>query len=132
MTSLRRFHMNRSTDITGTSGTGTVAEGVEFTDGTVVIRWRPVPATSTCCYASIDELLKIHGHDGGTTVEWLDEPAGRLVPVLDEGLRTCDRCGQERACEWTTDPFLAGIYPEADNPLSWWCGDCYGLQAEEI
>jgi hypothetical protein len=65
--------MNRSIDVTGTSGTGTVAEGVEFTDGTVVIRWRPVPATSTCAYDSLVELLKIHGHDGATTIEWLDD-----------------------------------------------------------
>lgn len=80
MTSHRRFHMNRTVDITGTSGTGTVAEGIEFTDGTVVIRWRPIPATSTCCYATIDELLKIHGHDGATTILWLDHEDDDCVP----------------------------------------------------
>jgi hypothetical protein len=140
MTSHRRFRMNRSTDVTGTSGTGTVAEGVEFTDGTVVIRWRPIPATSTCVYGSIYDLLKIHGHDGATVVDWLDDaeiendtPVDDTPALGDEQTRSCDICGNVRLCAWTPDPFVAEIHPEDDgDSVAWWCDPCYGDRAMEI
>lgn len=49
-----------------------MAEGVEFTDGFVVLRWK-THLTSTAVYNSVDELMQIHGHDGATVVEWLDK-----------------------------------------------------------
>ncbi len=51
-------------------------EGVEFRDGTVVIRWC-TKATSTSVWDSFSTLMKVHGgHPGnnyGTRVQWLDE-----------------------------------------------------------
>lgn len=73
----RRFVLQRHTDVTGVSGTGRVAEGVQFTDGTVVIRWAGTRA-STVVWASLDDALAVHGHDGATIVEWqawLTQPA---------------------------------------------------------
>ncbi len=43
----------------------------------------------------------------------------------------CDRCGEERPCAWTTDPFLAEIHPEDPNPPAWWCEECYAAQVFE-
>jgi hypothetical protein len=68
---VRRFVLHRTEDISGTSGVGEVAEGVRFTDGTVALRWT-VELKSTAIYDSMDDLVKIHGHGGATTVEWTD------------------------------------------------------------
>lgn len=42
---MRRFVFQRNEDVSGTSGTGIVAEGVQFTDGTVAVRWRSMIAS---------------------------------------------------------------------------------------
>lgn len=68
----RRFYLYRREDITGISGTGVVAEGIRFVDGTVALRWRTDKA-STVVWASIEDALAIHGHGGATSVIWIDE-----------------------------------------------------------
>lgn len=68
---MRTFVLQRDVDVTGISGTGGVAEGVQFTDGTVVIRWRSI-YPSTVLWPDIDAALAIHGHDGKTQVIWSD------------------------------------------------------------
>lgn len=79
-TAPRRFHLIRREDETGVSGTGIIVEGLEFTDGTVSLRWL-TGTTSTAIYASIDDVQAIHGHGGKTTVHWLDDgpPASRAL-----------------------------------------------------
>ena len=48
-------------------------EGVQFTDGTVVIRWLS-EYRSTSMWASFNDLMTVHGHaDYGTRIDWLDE-----------------------------------------------------------
>jgi hypothetical protein len=56
--------------VTGVSGTGTVAEGVEFSDGTVVLKWCVGDHRSTVFWDSITDVEAIHGHDGRTQVVW--------------------------------------------------------------
>lgn len=68
---LRRFRLKRIEDESGVSGTGYVAEGVQFTDGTCVLHWLS-PTTCTAIYHSYVELIHIHGHEGKTTLEWVD------------------------------------------------------------
>ena len=69
---MRRFHLIRDEDLSGVSGTGIVAEGVEFENGKCVICW-----TSKYHIASIIDnmhtLEKVHGHGGKTHVEWIDK-----------------------------------------------------------
>lgn len=65
----RAFVLERDTDHTGVSGTGTVADGVEFPDGTVVVRWRG-PMASTVVWARIEDAVAVHGHGGATRVVW--------------------------------------------------------------
>lgn len=77
---MRRFRLRRDQDVTGVSGTGVVAEGVEFADGTVALRWLSETA-STAVFASIDDVQKIHGHDGATRVVWVDPPGGVGISV---------------------------------------------------
>lgn len=71
-TTMRRFVLDRAKDETGTSGTGIVAEGVEFSNGQVVIHWLS-QLEAINVYANSTVLQKLHGHDGNTTVRWIDE-----------------------------------------------------------
>jgi hypothetical protein len=68
----RRFQLVRHVDVSGVSGTGVVAEGVEWTDGTVALHWGGRYPTTTVWTDGIDALLTIHGHNGATTINWLD------------------------------------------------------------
>lgn len=67
---MKMFNLVRSEDVSGVSGTGRVAEGVEFSDGVVVIRWL-TDLSSTAIYKNRNELVAIHGHDGRTVVQWV-------------------------------------------------------------
>lgn len=66
---MRTFHLQRDDDLTGVSGTGLVAQGVEFDDKTVAMRWLSATAT-TVIYDSIRHVETIHGHGGRTRVVW--------------------------------------------------------------
>lgn len=67
----RRFRLIRDVDPTGISGTGLVAQGVEFDDGTCAMRWLS-QHRSTAVYADIEDLAAIHNHNGLTRIEWDD------------------------------------------------------------
>lgn len=66
-----RFWLVRIVDVSGTSGTGRVAQGVQFLDGVCVMRWL-TERRSTCTYETMEDLIAIHGHQGSTIVEWID------------------------------------------------------------
>lgn len=68
----RMFELYRHRDISGVSGTGVVAEGVQFSDGSVALRWRGANP-STAVWPSIESVLRIHGHAGATEVRWIDD-----------------------------------------------------------
>ncbi|MFF1820630.1 hypothetical protein ACFVWG_25215 [Kribbella sp. NPDC058245] len=57
------------------SGTGPVAEGVQFTDGSVALRWYGDYPTTTV-WDGIESVVAIHGHGGATEVEWIDPESG--------------------------------------------------------
>jgi len=47
--------------------------------------------------------------------------------------RECDQCHEiKEDCFWTNDPYMEEIYPESENPESWWCGECYQNARYEI
>lgn len=61
---VRTFHLRRDEDATGVSGTGRVAEGVEFTDGRCCLAWLG-PISSVAIYPNIIKQLEaIHGYGG--------------------------------------------------------------------
>lgn len=68
----RPFVLDRLVDHSGVSGPGVVADGVEFPDGRVALRWRG-PNASTNAHDDIANVLRVHGHDGDTRVLWPDE-----------------------------------------------------------
>lgn len=70
---MRRFNLIRHEDVHGKSGTGTIAEGIEFSDGTVVIKWIS-QYWSVNTFLNIHEIKFLHGHGGKTKVVWVDKP----------------------------------------------------------
>lgn len=67
---MRKFVLNRVEDATGTSGVGTVAEGVEFSNGRVALHWLS-QMDVVSVYDNIVVVEKLHGHDGRTKLEWV-------------------------------------------------------------
>lgn len=68
---MRRFLLVRTEDVSGTSGVGVVAEGCEYSNGWVNIHWLSQLASFEMC-ENIKTFMSIHSHGGKTTVEWLD------------------------------------------------------------
>lgn len=76
----RPFQLHRHEDETGVSGTGIVADGCVFEDGTCVVRWRTATASTTVFEpkdgkSGTERMLEVHGHGGKTELVFLDEGA---------------------------------------------------------
>ncbi len=75
---MRTFILQREVDETGISGTGAVAEGIEFSDGVVALRWIVPPGRSGHGFPTsvvfhdrgMESVEAIHGHNGKTKVVW--------------------------------------------------------------
>lgn len=63
----RLFTLIRTEDVSGTSGLGVVAEGVEFSDGTCVLHWISQLHSIEIC-ANLHVVEQIHGHGDRTKV----------------------------------------------------------------
>ena len=111
----RLFHLVRHRDVSGVGGTGAVAEGVEWSDGGVVLRSRGSWPATSIWEAGIEAVLAVHGHDGASVIRWLTPPvrppvvsrigaASEHPPTM--GLRVpaagvdgrCARCGRAWPC----------------------------------
>ncbi len=69
----RRFQLVRDEDVSGVSGVGIVAEGVEFTTGVVALQWAGGFPTSVVFHErGVESVQAIHGHGGKTRIVWLD------------------------------------------------------------
>ncbi len=62
---MKLFRVVREEDVSGVSGTGHVADAVEFDNGWVAISWR-TDVNSVGIYRSMEDAERIHGHDGRT------------------------------------------------------------------
>jgi hypothetical protein len=84
---MRAYFLCRHEDVSGTSGTGRVAQVAEFDDGTAVVRWiaslNTVGVASTTVFQSIEDLLKVHGHEGRTGLDLLLD-SGRVAELEAE------------------------------------------------
>jgi len=68
---MRVFVLVRDVDVTGISGTGIVAEGIEFTGGVVALRWLSEFPTSVVFHdRGMESVEAVHGHGGQTRVVW--------------------------------------------------------------
>lgn len=64
---MRKFYLLRHQDVNGYSGTGVVAEGVIFDDGTGAFTWL-TPMKTVTTFWKMADIRKMHGHDGKTEV----------------------------------------------------------------
>jgi hypothetical protein len=67
----RRFYLFRSEDVSGVSGTGKVAEGVEFENGMCALSFSSQYQHANV-YANIRAVMEVHGHQGKTQVVYVD------------------------------------------------------------
>ncbi|GHA95305.1 hypothetical protein GCM10010330_56820 [Streptomyces tendae] len=109
MTESRRFHLQRTHDVTGVSGTGRVANGVLWPDGTVSIRWagdRP----STVFWDDVAHAEAVHGHGGHTAIVW-DDPDPDPAPAGD-----CEHCPDGHTpADSGSQPWHVRVGPERDG-----------------
>ncbi len=66
---MRTFKLVRNEDLTGISGTGFIAEGIEFSNGKVALMWNR--SNSLGLFDTMQEMLNVHGHNGSTTAEFI-------------------------------------------------------------
>lgn len=89
----RLFELHRDDDESGVSGTGIVAEGTVFSDGTVALRWR-TETSSTTLFDNVEQVVAVHGHSGKTRLVYLDEArasasaSGACVAPVAEATQT--------------------------------------------
>lgn len=71
---MRRFYIERSEDPTGMSGTGRVADGIEFDNGQVAMTWKK-EFPSVTVFQSISVVEKLHSHNARdpTHIVWVDD-----------------------------------------------------------
>lgn len=62
---MKTYIMFRDVDVSGVSGTGKVAEVVEFSNGKTIISWDG-KTKSIVVYDTMMEAIAIHGHGGAT------------------------------------------------------------------
>lgn len=70
----RRFALHRRLDVSGVSGTGVVAFGTTYPTGRTTLAWCAGEIASVTVYDSPEQVERIHGHSGKTTLVWIDQP----------------------------------------------------------
>ena len=79
---MRPFYLCRIQDVSGSSGTGVVAEGVEFSNGMCVMSWL-TDISSIKIFQSMSDLDIVHSH-GGLTVPVYADKIGEMAQDLEE------------------------------------------------
>lgn len=64
---MKAFYLLRHEDVHGNSGTGVVAEGVIFYDGTGAFTWLS-PEKTVTTFQSIQTIKRLHSHEGRTEI----------------------------------------------------------------
>jgi hypothetical protein len=72
-THMRRFGLRRHHDVSGVSGEGWVAEGVQWTDGEATIHWLSEYPTTTSHPRGMESIERVHCHEGASEVIWYDD-----------------------------------------------------------
>ncbi|SHI66165.1 hypothetical protein [Streptomyces sp. 3214.6] len=84
----RAFVVQRDEDVSGISGEGVVAEGVQFSDGWVATHWLDQPPmhepkTDVWHNKGAQPFERVHGHGGRTRILWADEVAAARCELVD-------------------------------------------------
>lgn len=71
----RRFALHRHRDRSGVSGVGVVAFGTSYPSGEATLAWCSGAVRSVTVFASVADIVRIHGHGGDSELIWLDPPS---------------------------------------------------------
>lgn len=128
----RLFVLRRHVDVSGISGTGNVADGVEWPDGTASIRWRGEHPSVVHWDRGRVSVELIHGHGGATEVVFADQDEAADAPVLDAptALRRvidialgkpvrCPQCHRPGACPCIASRHEARVDVVLEGVLAW-------------
>lgn len=94
------FTLHRCEDETGVSGTGVVAWGIQWPDGSVSLRWLGITPSfvnyegvdGSAVRQAIHHVQRVHGHNGKTVVRWREASSdGRKEKGAEEEAK-----GEER------------------------------------
>jgi hypothetical protein len=92
------FRLHRVTDVSGVSGTGHIADGVLWPDGTATVRWRSDHPSTTNWDRGMVSVEHVNGHEGATRVVW-DNPF-LIPPDLRRVQAAVEDCMQGDAEGW--------------------------------
>lgn len=91
---MRLFELHRDIDSSGVSGTGVVAQGVQFDSGQCAMTWL-TQWNSVAVYPDLETLEAIHGHNGNTRVVFMEGPATKSMSCC------CEECKQNQLLDTT-------------------------------
>jgi hypothetical protein len=70
----------RHRDVSGVSGTGVVAEGTVWSDGSASLLWPGRDRAAVFWPGGVRAIEAVHGHQGSTEVRYLDDLTAGLSP----------------------------------------------------
>lgn len=80
---------------------GKVASGCMFPDGSAVLHWNSAIFTTTV-FSSMDDVKRIHGHNGGTRIEWVVDDDTVTIKVSEAEQRVREELAKgdpDHVCE---------------------------------
>ena len=113
----RPFYLLRTHDVSGVSGTGVVAVGVVMPSGRAVLEWCSRWPTLTV-FASVEEILRIHGHGGHTRLTWGAPPEPSPTARASTPARRIGHAWWHRVQQRLHRPRV-GRAPEPEAPMPW-------------
>lgn len=117
---MRVFYFNRIKDISGVSGTGRVADGVEFDNGRAAVCWR-TPTSSIEIWQSLSECMQVHSHGDATQIVFVDDELKQRGTDLDQILDALEAQTSEvtpevlRSLHKALSHSLPGVYVSFDG-----------------
>jgi hypothetical protein len=116
----RLFRLERAEDESGVSGTGHVADGVAWHDGTCTVHWR-TEHTSTTVYRDFTTVLAIHGHGGKTIAVFAEHPYDRGASEAAQDAMENAPCASIGGLDARVAPRVPAYVPEAHR-AAWLSG----------
>lgn len=86
MPTLNTYYLSRAVDHSGCSGIGKVATVFEFDDKAIIV-WdgnNTVKVSSVAIYSSLEDLIKVHGHEGDSVLELTDFPQDFMSTLCEK------------------------------------------------
>lgn len=86
---MKAFVLDRKVDVSGVSGTGIVAQVIEFDNGKVVVAWLG-PTRSIAFYDSLADAETVHCHGGASVLQPLSDLSSEIDTMtytLAQGLK---------------------------------------------